>query len=119
MPGLKTLSSICAGLALATFALAGTASAQHYDKHHHHHPRINEVNGRLDNQNRRINRGINHGQLNGAEAGQLHSEDESIHSQEMQDAAANGGHLTKSEQHQFNKEENGVSKQIYDDRHGQ
>jgi hypothetical protein len=106
-------------MALATFVLAGTASAQHYDKHHHHHPRINEVNGRLDKQNRRIDRGTKHGQLSSAETGQLHSEDESIHSQEMQDVKANGGYLTRSEQHQFNKDENGVSKQIYDDRHGQ
>lgn len=114
MPSLKALAAICAGLTLATYVLAGTALA---DDHHHHHPRIHEVNHRLNNQNRRIDKGMKHGQLSGAEAGQLHSEDASIHNQEMQDAAANGGHLTRGQKHQFNKEENSVSKQIYNERH--
>jgi hypothetical protein len=112
MSSLKTLSTICAVLALTTFVFAGTGLADD-----HHHPRIHEVNHRLKNQNRRIDKGMKHGQLSGAEAGQLHSEDASIHNQEMQDAAANGGHLTKGEKHQFNKEENSVSHQIYDERH--
>jgi hypothetical protein len=87
-----------------TFVLAGTGSAEDNGKHHNH---LHEVNGRLNNQNRRINKGMKQGQLSGTEAEQLHSEDQSIHNQEMQDAVANNGHLTKSEQHQFTRKRTG------------
>jgi len=32
-------------------------------------------------------------------------------------AAQNGGHITKAEQRQLNREENQVSKQIYEEKH--
>ncbi len=83
MTGLKILASICAGLVLVTYGLAETGLAQ--DNGKHHHPRIHEVNHRLNHQNKRIDRGMKHGQLCGAEAAQLHSEDQSIDNQEMQD----------------------------------
>ena len=99
---------ITAALAVTTGA-ATTASAGRWQNHH---PRRAEVNGRLDNQNRRIREDRRDGEITGAQARDLHAEDHGIRGQERYDASKNGGHITKAEQHQLNQEENGVSSQI-------
>ena len=81
------------------------------------HPRRHEVNARLANQNRRIHQGVKSGELTEDQAKQLHQEDHSIRTEEQQDAAENNGHITKSEQHELNQEENATSKQIYSEKH--
>jgi TolA-binding protein len=73
------------------------------------HPRRAEVNGRLENQNRRIDR---EGEINKAQAQQLHHEDHQIRQEERDMASQNGGHITKQEQNTLNQQENGVSRQI-------
>jgi hypothetical protein len=110
----KTVASILTALTLSTFMFAGIG---HADQWQNRHPRRAEVNHRLNRQNRRINQGLRHGQLNAGEAAQLHSEDQSIRNQERVDAAANNGHLTRGEDRQINHEENAESRQIYQDRH--
>ncbi len=76
------------------------------------HPRRAEVNGRLDNQNRRINQEVRDGDMTKAQAAKLHREDRQIRQEERDMAAQNGGHITKQEQQTLNQQENSVSKQI-------
>ena len=76
------------------------------------HPRRTEVNKRLANQNRRINKEVKEGEITKGQAKQLHKEDHQIRQEERDMASQNGGHITKSEQRVLNQQENGVSKQI-------
>jgi hypothetical protein len=80
------------------------------------HPRRAEVNSRLANQNHRINQGVADHQLTNSQARQLHREDHAIRAEERADAATHGGHITKAEQHQINRQENRVSRQIHNER---
>ena len=73
------------------------------------HPRRAQVLRRDGNLNRRVN--ANRGDL-GGHYGQLKHEDRSIRRQEQRDARANGGHITRGEQNQINREENHVNNQI-------
>ncbi len=115
MKSTKTIASFFAALAVTGFLFAGTGHAE--DQWQRNHQGRVHINHRLRNQNRRINQGIRHDQLNGAEANQLHAEDRSIYNQERQDARGDNGHLTGAERHQINQEENAESRQIYQDRH--
>ena len=81
------------------------------------HPRRAEVNHRLAVQNARIHQGVKQGTITRKEAAQLHAEHREIRAEERADAAAHGGHITKAEQVELNKQENAVSKQIYNERH--
>jgi hypothetical protein len=81
------------------------------------HPRRAEVNGRLANQNARINAGVRDGQLSRGQAAQLHREDRGIRAEERGMAAEHGGHITARDQRILNRQENGVSNQIYNERH--
>jgi hypothetical protein len=81
------------------------------------HPRREQVNDRLANQDRRIDNGVRTGKLSPQQARQLHREDRAIRTQERADAAAHGGHITKPEQRQLNREENRTSRQIYNEKH--
>jgi uncharacterized protein HemX len=114
MVNFKKITSVCAGLAVASFMVAGTSFANDWQQNH---PRRAQVNHRLNNENRRVNQGLKKGQLSGQEAQQLHSEDQSIRTQEQEDAAAHDGHITRGEQKQINQEENAEGHQIYQDRH--
>ncbi len=81
------------------------------------HPRINEVQQRIDNQQARVDRGISDGQINAKQAARddakLAREQNSLN----RDAAAHGGHITKAEQRNLNKRLNKGSKKIYQQRH--
>ncbi|HLX36224.1 MAG TPA: hypothetical protein VKR29_00435 [Candidatus Binataceae bacterium] len=110
-----SLASFLTALMVGGLVYVGTASAQ--NNWQENHPARTEVNQRLLNQDRRINQGERHGQLNGAEAQQLHAEDQSIRNQERQDAAEHHGHITRAEKRQLNREENAESRQIYQERH--
>ena len=99
------------GLGALFVAAAGMARADEgqWDKNH---PRRAEVNGRLANQNKRINTERKDGQITKGQAQQLHKEDHQIRQEERDMASQNGGHITKSEQKVLNQQENQVSKQI-------
>jgi len=81
------------------------------------HPRRNQVNERVDNQRARINEGVKSGEINKGQAKQLRANDRAIKAQEHAEVKANGGHLTKAEQRQLNREENANSKLIRDEKH--
>ena len=76
------------------------------------HPRREQVNNRLKNQNKRIKQERKEGEITKAQAQQLHSEDHAIRKEERTMASTNGGHITKTEQKALNQQENQVSQQI-------
>ena len=81
------------------------------------HPRVNEVNQRLDNQQARINQGLANGTMTGKEAARDESHDANIAKRESVDEAKHDGHLTKAEQNRLNKSENKNSRRIYRQKH--
>ena len=83
------------------------------------HPRRAQVNQRLKNQNKRINQGVKKGTLTPAEAAQLKTEDKQIRQEEKTMASMDNGHITKADQTALNQQENAVSKQVYQEKHGQ
>ena len=100
-------------VAAVTVSLAGMAStALAETQWQKDHPRRTEVNKRLANQNRRINKEVKEGEITKGQAKQLHKEDHQIRQEERDMASQNGGHITKSEQKVLNQQENQVSKQI-------
>lgn len=92
----------------------GNPTGGHFAKNH---PRRNQVNQRVKNQRGRINQGVKSGKLSRGQARQLRRSDNRIKAQEHRDVKANGGYLTKGEQHQLNHEENANSQRIYDEKH--
>jgi hypothetical protein len=76
------------------------------------HPRRDQVNDRLQNQNKRIHQEVKEGELSKSQAATLHKEDRQIRQEERDMASQNGGHITKQEQRTLNQQENAVSKQI-------
>ncbi|HMK85041.1 MAG TPA: hypothetical protein VK437_03695 [Steroidobacteraceae bacterium] len=104
----KTLTFAAAIASLAV--LVGTASAD--TTWQKDHPRRAQVNSRLSNQNKRINADVKNGTLSKGQAAQLHKEDHQVRQEERDMASQNGGHITKSEQHVLNQQENGISNQI-------
>ncbi len=100
--------AIIGAIGLLTSFAAGAEETQ-WQKDH---PRRTEVNSRLNNQNARIKNQVKDGNMSKAQAGQLHKEDHQVRQEERDMASQNGGHITKSEQHTLNQQENGVSKQI-------
>jgi hypothetical protein len=81
------------------------------------HPRVNEVNQRLDNQQARINQGLANGTMSGRQAARDETHDANIAKRESVDEAKHNGHLTKGEQHRLNKSENKNSRRIYNQKH--
>jgi len=72
---------------------------------------------RKENQQDRIANGVKSGQLTPGETANLESKEAAINGETKADRAANGGKLTAAEKTQINKQQNGVSKQIYQDKH--
>ncbi len=106
-------------LSFTSFALAaligsgGTAIAQSSAAPDPGHPRVSEVQQRIDNQQARVDKGVSDGQINAKQAAhddaKLAREQNSLN----QDQAKNGGHITKAEQRNLNKRLNKGSKQIH------
>jgi len=76
------------------------------------HPRREQVNERLQNQDQRINQVRREGEISKGQAANLHREDRQIRREERAMASQNGGHITKQEQRTLNQQENAVSRQI-------
>ncbi len=95
---------------LATVAgLPAAASATAWGAHH---PRQSEVLGRVHRQDRRITQERREGEITGAQAHALRADDHAIAMQDHADSRANGGYITKGEQHTLNKELNANSQAI-------
>jgi hypothetical protein len=100
-------------VAAASFALSGLATNALADTQwQKDHPRREQVNNRLNNQNKRIHQEVKEGELSKGQAAKLHREDRSIRKEERTMASTDHGHVTKTEQKALNQQENQVSKQI-------
>ena len=95
-----------------TFALVGSSITAAFAETERNHPRRDQVNDRLSNQNRRINKELKEGEITKQQANQLHREDHAIRQEERTMAKFNNGHITKGEQKTLNRQENAVSGQI-------
>lgn len=96
-----------------SMSLAGVASSALAEtKWEQSHPRRDQVNDRLANQNRRIRTEVAEGEMSKGEAAKLHREDRQIRGEERAMARQNNGHITKQEQRTLNQQENAVSRQI-------
>jgi hypothetical protein len=96
--------------AAAFVTMAGSAFAE--TSWERNHPRRDQVNDRLENQNRRINREYREGEISRGQARALHREDRQVRREERTMASLNGGHITRSEQRVLNQQENAISRQI-------
>ena len=112
MSGTRTTSKSILLAVSTVFVLGTAASAMAESTWDKEHPRREQVNKRLNNQNRRINQEVKEGEMSKAKAAKLHKEDRQIRQEERDMAAQNGGHITKQEQRTLNQQENKVSKQI-------
>ena len=100
-------------IAAVTLSLSGLATTSFADTAWQaKHPRREEVNNRLANQNKRIHQERKEGELTGRQAARLHREDRTIRHEERAMARTNGGHITKAEKRALNQQENQVSRQI-------
>lgn len=95
---------------LGTAALPSSASA--LDFFHPFHPRVNEVNGRMHNQQQRIHNGVATGKLSPMQAHRLERGEQNIRHQENRDRAMHNGHLTWREKLHLNRKENVQSHRI-------
>ena len=102
-----------ATVAFASALLAGSAGTAFADTPwQESHPRREEVNNRLANQDHRIHQERREGEISGRQARQLHREDRHIRNEERRMAARDGGHITRADQRILNRQENRVSRQI-------
>jgi hypothetical protein len=91
------LTSICIGL----FAISGFA----------------QVNNRRENQQDRIAQGVQSGQLRPGETTHVENQERAVNGEIRADRNANGGSLTRAERQRINRQQNGLSKEIYRDKH--
>ncbi len=109
---MKTIQRTTLSLLLAAISLGAASQAMAETNWEKHHPRRDQVNDRLERQNRRIKQEVKEGDMTQAEAHKLHREDHQIRQEERDMASQNGGHITKQEQKTLNQQENAVSKEI-------
>lgn len=105
----NTLKAATAFLLLA--GIAGTAMSAE-TTWEQHHPRRDQVNDRLENQDKRIHKEAKEGELTKQQATALHKDDHLIRQEERDMAKQNHGHITPLEQKTLNQQEDAVSKQI-------
>lgn len=105
------VAGVLSVLAVSSFA-QGASAPDKDSKWAKHHPRREQVNERLANQNRRIKQEVKEGEMSKGEAAKLHKQDRQIRQEERDMATQNGGHITKAEQKVLNQQENKVSQQI-------
>lgn len=101
-------AGLCCAVLVSPLAMAQTVPD---------HPRVNEVNQRLDNQQARVNQGLSNGTMTGKQAARDEAHDTNIAKRESADEAKHGGHLTKGEQRRLNRSENRNSRHIYRQKH--
>ncbi len=100
-------------LCLTAAALLGLTVAAHAETQwERDHPRRDQVNSRLGNQNARIQQERREGEINGAQAHALHQQDHAIRQEERGMAAQDGGHITRGDKGMLNQQENATSHEI-------
>src|SRR5271169_3589197 len=76
-----------------------------------------EIQERRENQQDRIAQGVASGQLTAGETAHLEGNEALLNGEIRADRQANGGALTPQERAQVNQQQNGLSNQIYADKH--
>lgn len=106
---MKTISKclLAAASILSIGAFATTASAE--SNWARHHPRQHQVLAREHRQIARINHERREGEITAGQARAERATDRSFARQDRADARANGGYITRAQQHQLNAEENAQS----------
>jgi hypothetical protein len=108
-----TRSNTLKMLALSIAMIGGTmTAAMAQTQWERDHPRRDQVNERLENQDRRINQEVREGEITRGQANQLHHEDHVIRQEERAMSRFDNGHITPAEQKALNQQENAVSGQI-------
>jgi hypothetical protein len=102
-------SAVFALLATFTFAQAGPGPQPTNIKDH---PRVNQVNGRIDNQEKRITEERKEGDITKKQAHKDRKNLKKINKEKHQMRKADGGHLTKKDQKDLNKDLNKNSQKI-------
>ncbi len=100
--------------AAAVFVFAGSFAQGpgHQRTHIKGHPRVNEVNKREDNQERRITQERKSGEITAAQAHADRSNLRAINQEKHQMRKQDGGHLTKADQKSLNQQLNQNSNAI-------
>ncbi len=80
------------------------------------HPRVNQVNRREANQQKRIGNGVAKGTLTSKQATHLEKRETAVRNREQADMAKHNGHLTKAEQRGINRQQNRISRSIARDK---
>ncbi len=80
------------------------------------HPRVNQVNRREANQQKRIGNGVANGKLTSKQATHLEKRETAVQNREQADMAKHNGHLTKAEQRGINRQQNRISRSIARDK---
>jgi hypothetical protein len=111
-------SSLIACVFAAAFASGAVMAQSSGDPTVPGHPRVNEVNKRLDNQQGRTQAGVAKGQVNARQEARDEKHDANIAQRAGIDEARHHGHLTRREHRNLNRAENRNSRRIRKQRHG-
>ena len=84
----------------------------HQRTHIPHHPRVNQVNRRIDNQEHRINKERREGEITKAQARQGRRNLSKVNQEKHDMRSMDKGHLTKSDQKALNQQLNHNSRKI-------
>ena len=115
----STIAKIVVGSLFMSQLAMAELGEKHSEKWRKEHPRQSEVNGRLQNQQNRVQQGENKGELTQQQANQVNKQDHRIYKEEQRMKERNGSNsLTAGQQAKLNRQENGVSKEIKNDEAG-
>jgi predicted transglutaminase-like cysteine proteinase len=103
------MAAIAIILSATSFAQAGPG---HQRTHIANHPRVNKVNKRVDNQEKRITEERKEGDITKAQAKQDRKNLSSINQEKRDMRKMDKGHLTKADQKALNQQLNTNSKKI-------
>ena len=76
-----------------------------------------EIKARQENQQDRIAQGVKSGQLTAGETANLEHKEAKLNREIRHDRKQNGGNLTNKEKRQINRQQNQLSRQIYNKKH--
>ena len=76
-----------------------------------------EIKARQENQQDRIAQGVKSGQLTAGETANLEHKEAGLNREIRHDRKQNGGNLTNKEKRQINRQQNQLSRQIYNKKH--
>jgi len=104
------LASVFLSLASVSGVAMAQTSTQTTDPGH---PRVNEIDNRLQDQQNRVNAGEAAGKITPTQAARDDARDEKVSNELSADQAKNNGHITKAEQRKMNRQLNRNSKKIH------